>query len=59
MEICIFWVDLPVDMFDKKNKKSVYKLFVGWWFVGVKLFVGSSYWGNEAVFIPFSRVKVG
>jgi hypothetical protein len=24
----------------------------------VKLFVGSSYWGNEAVFIAFSRVRV-
>jgi hypothetical protein len=26
--------------------------------VGGKLFVGSSYWGNEAVFIRFSRVRV-
>jgi hypothetical protein len=58
MERCILWVDLPVDMFVLKKKD----LGESWWevvcFLGGKLFVGSSYGGNEAVFIRFSRVRV-
>jgi hypothetical protein len=47
-----------VDMFFFYGKKGLWWKLVGSYLGGGKLFVGSSYWGNEAVFIPFPRIRV-